>query len=60
MKSSKKGGIDPTDPTENLNIWLVPGIRDEEIALRICAISRWKPADGWSRYAHPIFLERSV
>jgi len=28
MKSSKKGGIDPTDPTENLNIWLVGGIRD--------------------------------
>jgi len=28
MKSSKKGGIDPTDPTEKLNIWLVPGIRD--------------------------------
>ena len=28
MKSSKKGGIDPTNPTENLNIWLVGGIRD--------------------------------
>jgi hypothetical protein len=24
MKSSKKGGIDPTNPTEYLNIWLVP------------------------------------
>jgi hypothetical protein len=28
MKSSKNGGIDPTDPTKNLNIWLVGGIRD--------------------------------
>jgi Pregnancy-associated plasma protein-A len=28
MKYSKKGGIDPTDPTEVLNIWIVPGIRD--------------------------------
>jgi hypothetical protein len=24
MKSARKGGIDPTDPTEYLNIWLVP------------------------------------
>ena len=28
MKSSKRGGIDPTDPTEKLNIWIVLGIRD--------------------------------
>jgi len=26
MKSSKKGGIAPTNPTEYLNIWLVPGL----------------------------------
>jgi hypothetical protein len=28
MKTSKGGGIPPTNPTEFLNIWLVPFIRD--------------------------------
>jgi hypothetical protein len=28
MKASKKGGIDPTNPSENLNIWVVPGLVD--------------------------------
>ena len=41
MKTSKKGGIDPTDPTEYLNIWVVPGLSSH----------RNGPADGFLGYA---------